>query len=159
ASVKREIEFFEGSVLDRDLLGKACEGADAIFHLAAIVSVVQSVEDPVATHQVNVLGTLEALQQARKNGSRFVFSSSAPVYGDGPQQPKTEALEPGPLSPYGVQKLTGEQYVACYARLHGLEGVSLRYFNVYGPRQDSSSPYSGVISRFADLALDDKNLM
>jgi UDP-glucose 4-epimerase len=158
ASVKDDVEFFEGSVLDNGLLARASAGADAIFHLAAIVSVTRSVDDPVGTHEVNVLGTVRALEEARKNGSKFVFSSSAAVYGDGPEQPKTEDLEPGPLSPYGVQKLTGEQYVACYARLHGVEGFSLRYFNVYGPRQDASSPYSGVISRFSELALDDKHL-
>lgn len=123
---------------------------DYIFHLAAIASVQKSVEDPVFTHEVNVDATLYLLEEARKQEKlkRFVFSSSAAVYGDEPTLPKREDSLIKPLSPYGLDKYCAEQFVVQYHRLYGLPTVALRYFNVYGPNQDPSSPYSGVISIF-----------
>lgn len=152
AQVADEVEMLHGSILDSDLLSLAFKGVETVFHLAAVVSVSRTVEDPIGTDRVNGSGTLMVLDAAVKNRAKVVFSSSAAVYGDGPEPVKREDLEPRPLSPYGVQKLTGERYLACFAALHGLKGHSLRYFNVYGPRQDPANPYSGVISIFANHA-------
>jgi UDP-glucose 4-epimerase len=128
-------------------------GCEVIFHEAAIVSVPYSVENPQETHDVNLQGTLNVLEAARHaKARRLVFASSAAVYGDAPGLPKHEGMLPTPISPYGLEKLTSEHYLAIFARLYGVETVSLRYFNVFGPRQDPSSAYSGVISIFADRA-------
>jgi UDP-glucose 4-epimerase len=128
-------------------------GCEVIFHEAAIVSVPYSVEHPQETHDVNLQGTLNVLEAARHaKARRLVFASSAAVYGDAPGLPKHEGMLPTPISPYGLEKLTGEHYLSIFARLYGVETVSLRYFNVFGPRQDPSSAYSGVISIFADRA-------
>jgi UDP-glucose 4-epimerase len=119
------------------------------------VSVPYSVEHPETSHEVNITGTLNVLQAARRGGARrLVFASSAAVYGDDPTLPKVETMLPAPISPYGVEKLTGEHDLATWAHLFGIETVALRYFNVFGPRQDPRSPYSGVISVFADRILD-----
>ena len=118
-----------------------------------MVSVTQSVQDPSFSCEVNDLGTVRVLDAARQNGvRRVVMASSSAVYGDDPQMPKTEQMKPRPLSPYAVQKLTGEYYASVFSGLYGLETVCLRYFNVFGPRQDPSSPYSGVISIFMNKA-------
>jgi len=128
-------------------------GCEVIFHEAAIVSVPYSVENPQETHDVNLQGTLNVLEAARQaKVRRLVFASSAAVYGDAPGLPKHEGMLPTPISPYGLEKLTSEHYLAIFARLYGVETVSLRYFNVFGPRQDPSSAYSGVISIFSDRA-------
>lgn len=153
-----QMEFIKGSVLDARAVDAAAEGCKGVFHLAAAVSVQESIDDPIPVHETNALGTLMVLEGARKAGAGIVFSSSAAVYGDDPALPKREDMITIPISPYGAQKLIGEHYVRMYSRLHSVAGFSLRYFNVYGPRQNPSSPYSGVISKFADAALADKAL-
>jgi len=143
------ITFVEGDIRDRNLVSDLCRGCQAVFHLAAVVSVPQTVEDPLGTASINEMGTLTVLDAARRNGlQRVILSSSCAVYGDGPELPKQEQSRKAPRSPYALQKLTGERYAALYTELYGLGTVCLRYFNVYGPRQDPSSPYSGVISVF-----------
>jgi len=151
--VKDRIHFCKGDIRDPEILEKMVRGCDIVFHLAAVVSVPQSVAEPVDSAMVNDIGTLLVLEAASKNGvKRVVFSSSCAVYGDDPQLPKRESMTPKPLSPYAVQKLTGEFHARLYYDLYKLETVCLRYFNVFGPRQDPSSPYSGVISLFLSKA-------
>lgn len=143
------ITFIEGDISDDAILARALSGCDVVFHQAAIVSVTQTVENPVSSTMVNDLGTLKVLEAARLNKvRRVILASSSAVYGDDPNLPKIETMAPNPLSPYAVQKLTNEHYAVLYHGLFGLETVCLRYFNVFGPRQDPSSPYSGVISIF-----------
>jgi len=155
--VKDKIKFYKGDILDQVILEKAVKTCDVIFHQAAIVSVPWSVENPVDSAMVNEMGTLSVLESARKNNVRRVVSaSSSAVYGDDPQLPKSENMALKPLSPYAVQKLTGEYYSGLYYKLYGLETVCMRYFNVYGPRQDPTSPYSGVISIFMSNAVSQK---
>ena len=152
--VKDRIRFIQGDIQDEEILTTAVMGCDLVFHQAAVVSVTQTVEAPVDSANVNELGTLKVLDAARRHHvQRVVLASSSAVYGDPPQLPKTESMAPHPLSPYAVQKLTNELYAAIYYRLYGLQTVCLRYFNVFGPRQDPSSPYSGVISIFITQAL------
>lgn len=147
------IDFVQGDIRDAGLLNQVIEGCEVVFHQAAVVSVSQSVEDPAHSCEVNDLGTVRVLDTCRRNGvRRVVLASSSAVYGDDPHLPKTETMTPRPLSPYAVQKLTGEWYASVAGRLYGLETVCLRYFNVFGPRQDPSSPYSGVISIFMTRA-------
>jgi nucleoside-diphosphate-sugar epimerase len=147
------IEFVEGDIRDEKMLNDVIQGCEVVFHQAAVVSVSISVEDPLHACDVNDLGTVKVLDAARKNGvGRVVMASSSAVYGDDPKLPKKEKMTPLPLSPYAVQKLTGEYNASVFHSLYGLETVCLRYFNVYGPRQDPSSPYSGVISIFMDQA-------
>ena len=154
AERKRNVSLVTGSVTDASLVCSCAAGCDGIFHQAAIASVPASVRDPVGTHKVNCTGTVQVLEAARKTGTKsVVMASSAAVYGDAPALPKTESMVPEPKSPYAIHKCTGEYYGQVYASLYGLKTVSLRYFNVYGPRQNPSSPYSGVISRFASDAL------
>jgi len=148
-----EITFVEGDIRDEKVLAHVTKGCDVIFHQAAVVSVTKTVAEPVISTEVNDLGTLKVLDAAKQNNvKRVVLASSSAVYGDDPQLPKIEFMVPNPLSPYAVQKLTNEFYAALYYRLYGMETVCLRYFNVYGPRQDPSSPYSGVISIFMQKA-------
>ena len=145
----KNVELVNGSITDLPFLKQVTEGADGVFHEAAIASVPRSVEKPLETHEVNSTGTLNVLIAARDSGVKsLVFASSAAVYGDDPDLPKREEMLPGVLSPYAASKLAGEQYCSVFSRLYGLRTVSLRYFNVYGPRQDPSSPYSGVITKF-----------
>ncbi len=154
ASVAADIDVIGASVENEPCLARAAEACDVIFHLAAVVSVPQTVAQPVAAAAVNEMGTLKVLQAARQAGARrVVFSSSCAVYGDSDEIPKHEQLDVRPASPYALQKYVGEQYGRLYHELYQLETVSLRYFNVYGPRQDPSSPYSGVISIFMDRAV------
>jgi UDP-glucose 4-epimerase len=145
----REIEIVEGSVVDAPALERAARGCEVLYHHAAIASVPRSVEDPLGSHAVNATGTLHVLEAARRAGARrVVYASSSAVYGDDPELPKREDMPPRPRSPYAVQKWLGESYCEQYARLYGLESVPLRYFNVFGPRQDPSSMYAGVIPLF-----------
>jgi len=144
-----DFDFVEGSVADENLLSKVLEGAELIFHEAAIPSVPRSVEEPRQTHVASVDGTFSLLLAARERGvKRVVYAASSSAYGDQPKLPKTENMPPDPLSPYAVAKLVGEYYCQVFTRVYGLETVSLRYFNVFGPRQDPGSQYSGVVSRF-----------
>jgi UDP-glucose 4-epimerase len=145
-------EFLEGDLADFDVARAAVDGAEFVFHQAAIPSVPRSVRLPIETHESGATATLNVLEASRQAGVRRVmFAASSSAYGDTEELPKHEAMLPSPLSPYAASKLAGESYVAVYARTMGLDGISLRYFNVFGPRQDPNSPYSGVISRFARL--------
>jgi UDP-glucose 4-epimerase len=156
------IELLEGDVRDFDGVRGAVHRSrpDAILHLAAIPSVPRSIEEPRLTHAVNLTGTLNLLEAARQTGvQRVVLACSAAIYGNQPDVPKTEAMPAGPSSPYGLEKWQSEQYTALYSALFGLTTISLRYFNVFGPRQDPKSPYSGVISIFLDRLLNDQSVV
>jgi nucleoside-diphosphate-sugar epimerase len=143
------VSCIRGSITRLSLLKDVFKGADGVFHLAAIASVVRSVDDPAATHETNLTGTLNVLLAARDCGVRkVVFSSSSAVYGDEPTLPKREDLPSAPLSPYAVSKLGGEYYCNVFSSLFGVRTVSLRYFNVFGPRQDPKSEYAAVIPKF-----------
>jgi len=147
--VRQQITFIRGSITDREAVEKASRGADYVLHLAARTSVPRSVKQPLETNQINVDGTLNVLVAARDAGvRRVVFASSSSIYGDTPALPKHEGMPPAPISPYGVTKLVGELYGRVFHRTYGLDFVALRYFNVFGPRQDPGSPYSGVLSLF-----------
>jgi len=151
---KDNITFYKGDIRDREVLDTAVKDCEVIFHQAAMVSVPQTIVKPVESAMVNEVGTLSLLESARKNKvKRVVLASSSAVYGDDPRLPKREIMVSKPLSPYAVQKLTGEYYARLYDDLYGLETFCLRYFNVYGPRQDPTSPYSGVISIFMSKAI------
>ena len=144
------VEFMEGDLADAAFAARAVEGMDLVLHQAAIPSVPRSVKDPVASHRANIDGTLNVLTAARGAGvTRVVYAGSSSAYGDTPVLPKHEDMPPNPRSPYALQKLVGEQYCQLFTRLYGLETVTIRYFNVFGPRQDPTSAYSGVISQFA----------
>ncbi len=149
-----DARLIEGSITDLELLKEAFEGCSCVFHLGAIASVQRSVEDPLLVNEVNLDGTLSVLMAARDAGvRRIVFASTAAVYGTSPMLPKKEDMMPDPRSPYAVAKLAGEHYASVFQDLYGLEAVALRFFNVFGPRQDPSSEYSGVISRFISAVL------
>jgi UDP-glucose 4-epimerase len=153
-SVGREVEIVEGDCADLALARKAVRGVEVVYHEAAIPSVARSVHKPVESHRSNATATLHMLVAARDAGvRRFVFAGSSSVYGDRPGLPKREDATPRPLSPYAVDKLASEHFVTVFAELFGMENVTLRYFNVFGPRQDPSSPYSGVISLFVTALL------
>ena len=155
ATLEDKVEIVEADVRDAPRLDYHAAGCDVIFHEAAVVSVPYSVEHPQETHDVNIQGTLNVLLAAkRQQVKRVVFACSAAVYGEDPELPKKESMRPLPISPYGVEKITGEMYLQTWAKLYGVETVSLRYFNVFGPRQDPRSPYSGVISVFVARALE-----
>ncbi|MCU1313320.1 MAG: NAD-dependent epimerase/dehydratase [Acidobacteriaceae bacterium] len=144
-----QIDFQQVDLCDAAALDRATEGIDFIFHQGAIASVPRSVENPEYSHASNINGTLNLLQAARKQGvKRVVYAASSSAYGNQAGQPRVETMRPMPLSPYAVQKLTGEYYMASYCEVYGLGTISLRYFNIFGPRQDPSSPYSGVLARF-----------
>jgi nucleoside-diphosphate-sugar epimerase len=148
------VELIRASLLDADALGRALEGVELVFHEAAIPSVPRSVENPEETHRACVEGTFALLVAARAAGvRRVVYAASSSAYGDQPTLPKVEDMAPQPLSPYAAAKLVGEYYCQVWARTYGFETVSLRYFNVFGPRQDPGSQYSGVISRFISALL------
>ncbi len=154
ANLVPEAELLEGSVVDPATVERAVTGCEVVYHLAAIASVPQSLDDPAGTHAVNATGTLKVLEAARRAGvRRVVFAASCAVYGDSEQLPKREDDPPRPLSPYALQKLMGEGYCELYSRLMGLEAVALRYFNVFGPRQDPASMYAGVIPVFVSTLL------
>lgn len=152
--IKGDFDFAEGDINDTELLGKILPGVDCIFHQAALPSVPRSVENPVETHQACVNGTFNLLNAARNSGvRRVVYAASSSAYGDQPTLPKVETMRPEPLSPYAAAKLVGEYYCGVFNNVYGLETVALRYFNVFGPRQNPSSAYSGVISRFIDALM------
>jgi UDP-glucose 4-epimerase len=151
------VRFIRGSITNLSLLMDAFKGADGVFHLAAIASVARSVDDPLATHETNLTGTLNVLLAARNCGVRkVVFSSSSAVYGDEQTLPKRENMPPAPLSPYAVSKLAGEYYCTVFSELFGVKTVSLRYFNVFGPRQDPHSEYAAVIPKFITRLIDNQ---
>jgi nucleoside-diphosphate-sugar epimerase len=155
AEVRSKITFMKGSITDIEAVQKAMVQADYVIHLAARTSVPRSVKDPVDTNRINVDGTLNVLVAARDNKvKRVVFAASSSAYGDTPTLPKSEDMQPVPISPYGVSKYVGELYAQTFGRCYGLENVCLRYFNIFGPRQDPDSPYSGVLSRFSTAFLD-----
>ncbi len=139
----------EGDIRDEAAVRRAMDGADYVLHQAAVPSVQRSIQDPLLTNDVNVRGTLVLLEQARRAGvRRFVFASSSSLYGESETLPKVETMAPAPISPYGLQKLTGESYCLLYNRLYGLQTIAFRYFNVFGPRQDPGSDYSAVVPLF-----------
>ncbi len=144
-----KVRLIEGDIRDFACVTEAVQGVDTVFHQAALCSVARSVEDPRSTHEVNTTGTLNVFEASRKAGvRRVVFASSSSVYGDSASLPKEESMPTAPLSPYAISKLVGEHYAAVYWRLFGLETVGLRYFNVFGPRQDPNSEYAAVIPKF-----------
>jgi UDP-glucose 4-epimerase len=146
---KKNVAFVKGSITDLSVLKKIFEGADGIFHEGAIASVPRSITNPLATNEANVTGTLNVLIASRDCDVRKVlFASSSSVYGNTPTLPKREDMTPDPLSPYAVSKLTGEHYLKVFSEVYGLKTLSLRYFNVFGPRQDPKSEYAAVIPRF-----------
>jgi nucleoside-diphosphate-sugar epimerase len=143
------VEFLEGDLADLDVARRAVRGVDYVLHQAAIPSVPRSVDDPITSNRANIDASLNVLVAARDAGvRRVVYAGSSSAYGDTPTLPKDETMPTAPLSPYALQKLVAEQYCQMFTRLYGLETVTTRYFNVFGPRQDPSSPYSGVISLF-----------
>ncbi|HWF91015.1 MAG TPA: SDR family oxidoreductase [Terriglobales bacterium] len=149
AEILNRIDFRKADLLDLNALTEACRGVDYVLHQAAIPSVPRSVRNPIESNQTNVDGTLNVLVAARDAGvKRVVYAASSSVYGDSPVMPKSEDMVPDPISPYAVAKLAGENYMTSFYRCYGLETVSLRYFNIFGPRQDSNSPYSGVLAKF-----------
>src|SRR5688572_16188141 len=151
------IEFLEGDLASIDFAHQAVQGCDYVLHQAAIPSVPRSVKDPLTSNRANVDGTLNVLLASRDAGvKRLVFAASSSAYGDTPTLPKHERMPTNPLSPYALQKVIGEQYLQLFTRLYGLETVAIRYFNVFGPRQDPTSPYSGVISVFATALLEQR---
>lgn len=152
------VEFREGDLADLSFAQDVVQGCDYVLHQAAIPSVPRSVKDPITSNRANVDATLNVLVAARDAGvKRLVFAGSSSAYGNTPTLPKHEGMPTNPLSPYALQKVVGEQYLQMFTRLYGLETVSIRYFNVFGPRQDPSSPYSGVISVFATALLENRS--
>ena len=148
------IEFIEGDIRDREVMDRAVAGCSAIFHEAALGSVPRSVEDPATSHDVNVNGTLTVLEAARAAGvKRFIFAASSSAYGNREESPKHEAMTPLPASPYAASKVACEAYVRAYAACYGMETLSLRYFNVFGPYQDPEGPYAAVIPAFVSRLL------
>jgi nucleoside-diphosphate-sugar epimerase len=157
AEITGDVEFTEGSVADENLLKKVLDGAELVFHEAAIPSVPRSVENPRQSHVASVDGTFSLLLAARdQKVRRVVYAASSSAYGDQATLPKKEEMLPDPLSPYAVAKLVGEYYCQVFARVYGIETISLRYFNVFGPRQDPGSQYSGVVSRFISVLLNNQ---
>jgi UDP-N-acetylglucosamine/UDP-N-acetyl-alpha-D-glucosaminouronate 4-epimerase len=156
-NVWSQIDFQEVDLLDEAALKKACEGVDTVFHQAAIPSVPRSVADPITTHRSNTNGTLNLLVGARDaRVRRIIYAASSSAYGDTPTLPKDEEMLPSPISPYAVQKLASELYMTSFNRVYELETVSLRYFNIFGPKQDAASPYSGVLAKFITAMLQDQ---
>lgn len=150
----RRFDFQEGDIRQLETCRRACAGVELVLHQAALGSVPRSIEDPVSSHESNVTGTLNMLVASRDAGARrFVFASSSSVYGDDPHLPKIESRTGNPLSPYAVTKAAGERYVAVFGRAYGMPVVSLRYFNVFGPRQDPNGPYAAVIPRWTAALL------
>jgi len=144
------------SITDIEVVRKAMHEADYVLHLAARTSVPRSVKDPIETNKINIDGTLNVLVAARDaKVRRVVFAASSSAYGETPTLPKVETMQPQPISPYGVTKFVGELYAQTFGRCYGLENVSLRYFNIFGPRQDPSSPYSGVLAKFCTAFLEE----
>ena len=157
APVLDRMDFREIDLLDPEALKDACDGVDFVLHQAAIPSVPKSINDPLTSHRANIDGTINMLLAAKeKKVKRFVYAASSSAYGNTPTLPKREDMKANPISPYAVQKLAGELYCASFHRVYGMETVALRYFNVFGPRQDASSQYSGVLSKFITAMLQGK---
>ncbi|HZS72525.1 MAG TPA: SDR family oxidoreductase [Candidatus Acidoferrum sp.] len=155
ADIRNKITFIKGSITDIDVVRKAVQEADYVLHLAARTSVPRSVKDPLETNRINIDGTLNVLVAARDaKVRRVVFAASSSAYGETPTLPKVETMQPQPISPYGVTKFVGELYAQTFGRCYGLENVSLRYFNIFGPRQDPGSPYSGVLAKYCTAFLE-----
>ena len=158
AGVREEIDLRVGTITDLAALQSACKGADYVIHLAALASVPRSVKDPIESNRVNIDGTLNVLVAARDaKVRRVVFAASSSAYGESASLPKIETMRPAPISPYGVTKYVGELYAQVFGRVYGLENASVRYFNVFGPRQDPTSQYSGVLSRFMLALIEGKS--
>jgi UDP-glucose 4-epimerase len=158
AAIDGDVEVFEGDVRSYERAHNAVRGCECVIHLAALPSVPRSIQDPLTTSAVNITGTLNTLLAARDAGvRRVVFGSSSSIYGVSEAMPKHEAVMPEPISPYAVSKLAAEQYTHAFWAVYGLETVVLRYFNVFGPRQDPNSQYSGVVPLFMRLALEGKD--
>jgi UDP-N-acetylglucosamine/UDP-N-acetyl-alpha-D-glucosaminouronate 4-epimerase len=156
AEIRNKITFIKGSITDIEVVRKAMHEAEYVLHLAARTSVPRSVKDPIETNKINIDGTLNVLVAAKElKVKRVVFAASSSAYGETPTLPKVETMQPQPISPYGVTKFVGELYGQTFGRCYGLENVSLRYFNIFGPRQDPSSPYSGVLAKFCTAFLED----
>ena len=156
AELRNKITFIKGSITDIEVVRKAMYEAEYVLHLAARTSVPRSVKDPIETNKINIDGTLNVLVAAKElKVKRVVFAASSSAYGETPTLPKVETMQPQPISPYGVTKFVGELYGQTFGRCYGLENVSLRYFNIFGPRQDPSSPYSGVLAKFCTAFLED----
>jgi nucleoside-diphosphate-sugar epimerase len=154
--IRNKITFIKGSITDIEVVRKAMHEAEFVLHLAARTSVPRSVKDPIETNKINIDGTLNVLVAAKElKVKRVVFAASSSAYGETPTLPKLESMQPQPISPYGVTKYVGELYGQTFGKCYGLENVSLRYFNIFGPRQDPSSPYSGVLAKFCTSFLED----
>lgn len=154
---ENDLELIEGDIRSLSTVYRAVDGVDFILHQAALPSVPRSIADPVTTNEVNITGTLNVLMAARdRRVKRVIYASSSSVYGNDPRQPKHEDMRPRPMSPYAISKLAGEEYCTVFTQLYGLETVILRYFNIFGPRQDPDSQYSGVIPKFLGLMLKNK---
>src|SRR5712691_8994565 len=155
AEIRNKITFIKGSVTDIEVVRKAMHEAEYVLHLAARTSVPRSVKDPIETNRINIDGALNVLVAARDaKVKRVVFAASSSAYGETPTLPKAETMQPQPISPYGVTKYVGELYGQAFGRCYGLENVALRYFNIFGPRQDPGSPYSGVLAKFCTAFLE-----
>jgi nucleoside-diphosphate-sugar epimerase len=156
SEIRNKITLIKGSITDIEVVRKAMHEAEYVLHLAARTSVPRSVKDPIETNKINIEGTLNVLVAAKDmKVKRVVFAASSSAYGETPTLPKVETMQPEPISPYGVTKYVGELYGQTFGRCYGLETVSLRYFNIFGPRQDPSSPYSGVLAKFCTAYLED----
>src|SRR5260221_5103877 len=155
SEIRNKITLIKGSITDIEVVRKAMHEAEYVLHLAARTSVPKSVKDPIETNGINIEGSLNVFVAARDaKVKRIVFAASSSAYGETPTLPKVEKMEPQPISPYGVTKYVGELYAQTFGRCYGLENVSLRYFNIFGPRQDPSSPYSGVLAKFCSAFLE-----
>src|SRR6202162_2367601 len=158
AEIRNKITFMKGSITDIEVVRKAMHEAEYVLHIAASTSVPKSVKDPIETNRINIDGTLNVLIAARDaKVRRFVYAASSAAYGEMPELPKVETMQPAPISPYGVTKYVGELYAQVFGRVYGLENACLRYFNVFGPRQDPTSQYSGVLSRFMLAIIKDES--
>ena len=155
AEVRNKISFIKGSINDLEAVRRAMHEADYVLHLAARTSVPRSIKDPLETNRINIEGTLNVLVAARDaKVKRVVLAASSSAYGETPTLPKIETMQPQPISPYGISKYVGELYAQVFGKVYGLQNVCLRYFNVFGPRQDPTSPYSGVLARFCTAFLE-----
>src|SRR5882724_10300777 len=155
AEIRNKISFIKGSINDLEAVRRAMHEADYVLHLAARTSVPRSVKDPLETNKVNIEGTLNILVAARDaKVKRVVLAASSSAYGETPTLPKVETMQPQPISPYGITKYVGELYAQVFGKVYGLQNVCLRYFNVFGPRQDPTSPYSGVLAKFCTVFLE-----
>ncbi len=156
AEIRNKITIIKGSITDIEVVRKAMHDAEYVLHLAARTSVPRSVKDPIETNKINIDGTVNVLVAAKElKVKRVVFAASSSAYGETPTLPKVETMQPQPISPYGVTKFVGELYGQTFGRCYGLENVALRYFNIFGPRQDPGSPYSGVLAKFCTAFLED----